>query len=45
MLVRGTTGPFGIIVKRQAGGPESYGTGGRDGVVSWEGMLLLVGSG
>jgi hypothetical protein len=45
MLAGGTPGPFGMTVKPQAGGPDSYGTGGRDGVVSWEGMLLLVGSG
>jgi hypothetical protein len=25
--------------------PDGYGTGGRDGVVSWDGILLLVGSG
>jgi hypothetical protein len=36
---------FGMILMPQGGGPDCYGTGGRAGVVSWEGMVLLVGSG
>jgi len=40
-----TTGPFGMTGKPRAGRPVSYGTAGRAGVVSWEGILLLVGSG
>jgi hypothetical protein len=42
---RGSTRTFGMMPVPQGGRLDCYGTGGRAGVVSWDGMLLLVGSG
>lgn len=40
-----STGPFGMNLRVNQRRPDCYGTGGRDGVVSWTGILLAVGGG